>query len=209
MTGSSRVLPWLAVAVEGDAADGRPRLGQDAVLGAERLDLALLEVGVHLDLVDRGHDGRLLQQGGEVVDHEVADADGADLAVCQQRLQRPVRLEGLVEGRGQRLVQDQQVDLVDAELAGALLEAVQRLVVAVVADPDLGLDEDLVAGDAGAVDGLADLALVAVRRGGVDVPVAGLSAASTAARVSSGGVWKTPSPRAGISMSLFSVRLVM
>ena len=95
------------------------------------------------------------------------------LPVVEQRLQRPVGLQGLVEGRGQRLVQDQQVDLVDAELAGALLETVQRLVVAVVADPDLRLDEDLVAGEAGGLDGLADLALVAVGGGGVDVPVAG------------------------------------
>jgi hypothetical protein len=39
-------------------------------------------------------------------------------------------------------VQDQQVDLVDAELAGALVEGVQRLVISVVADPDLGLQED-------------------------------------------------------------------
>ena len=37
------------------------------------------------------------------------------------------------------LVQDQQVDLIDAELAGALLETSRRLVVSVVADPDLGL----------------------------------------------------------------------
>jgi hypothetical protein len=41
------------------------------------------------------------------------------------------------------LVQDQQVDLVDPELAGAFFKAVQGLVVAVVADPDLGLQEDL------------------------------------------------------------------
>jgi hypothetical protein len=33
------------LAVEGDAADGRPSLGQDAVLSVQRLDLALLEVG--------------------------------------------------------------------------------------------------------------------------------------------------------------------
>ena len=65
-------------------------------------------------------------------------------------LERPVGLEGAVESVGQGLVEDQQVDLVDAELAGALVEAVQGLVVAVVADPDLGLDEDLVAVDAGA-----------------------------------------------------------
>jgi hypothetical protein len=67
-------------------------------------------------------------------------------------------------------VQDQQIDLVDAELACALVEGVQRLVVAVVGDPDL--------------------------------PVA--SAASTAATVSSGGVWKTPKPRVGTSTPLMS-----
>jgi hypothetical protein len=108
-----------------------------------------------------------------VLDHEVADPDGADLAVGEQLLQRPVRLQGPVELRGQRLVQDQQVDPVDAELAGALVEAVQGLVVAVVADPDLGLQEHVVPADAGIRDGLTDLPLVAVGRRGVDVPVAG------------------------------------
>ena len=62
MTGSSRVLPVLAVAVEGDAADRRPGLGEDAVLGAEGLHLGLLEVGVDLDLVDRRHDRGVSQQ---------------------------------------------------------------------------------------------------------------------------------------------------
>ena len=67
----------------------------------------------------------------------------------------------------------QQVDLVDAELAGALVKAVQRLVVAVVADPDLGLQEDLRPVQTGAAHRLADLALVAVGGRGVDVSVAG------------------------------------
>ena len=109
-----------------------------------------------------------------MLDHEVADPDRADLAVGEQRLQRAVGLQGPVERRRQRLVQDQQVDLLDAELAGALLEAVQRLVVSVVADPDLGLQEHLERSRLGAVDRLADLALVAVGRGGVDVPVPGV-----------------------------------
>ena len=69
-------------------------------------------------------------------------------------------------------MQDQQVDLLDTELGRALLERVERLVVAVVADPDLRLDEDVAAIEAGAPDALADLALVAVGGGGVDVPVA-------------------------------------
>ena len=92
----------------------------------------------------------------------------------------------------------QQVELLDAELAGALVERVQRVVVAVVADPDLRLDEHLVAVDAGAADALADLALVAVGGGGVDQPVAdGERRLDGGTVVSSGGVWKTPSPRAG------------
>ena len=62
-----------------------------------------------------------------------------DFAVSEQRLQRPVGLQGRLERRRQRLMQDQQVDPVDAELAGALLETVHRLVISVVADPDLGL----------------------------------------------------------------------
>ena len=67
----------------------------------------------------------------------------AYLAVSQQLLQGTVGLQGPLERRRERLVQDQQVDLVDAELPGAFLEAVQRLVVSVVADPDLGLQKDL------------------------------------------------------------------
>ena len=122
------------------------------MLGAEGLDLGLGEVGVELDLVDGRDDRGVLEQRGEVVDHEVADADRADLAVGQERLQRAVSVEGPVERAGQRLVEDQQVDLLDAELAGALLEGVQRLVVAVVADPDLRLDEDVGAVEAGGGD---------------------------------------------------------
>jgi hypothetical protein len=55
----------------------------------------------------------------------------------------------------------------------ALVEGLQRLIVAVVADPDLRLEEDLGAVEIGAANGLAHLSLVEVRRGGVDVAVAG------------------------------------
>src|SRR4051794_22568051 len=70
-------------------------------------------------------------------------------------------------------MQDQQVELVDTDLPGALLEPVQRGVVAVVADPDLRLDEDLLARNPGATDAFADLTLIRVRGGSVDEPVAG------------------------------------
>ena len=91
------------------------------MVGVGGLDDALLEVGVDLDLVDRRDDGGLVEQPVEVFDHEVADTDRADLAVRQQRLEGPVGVEGAVEGAGERLVEDEQVDVVDAELAGALV----------------------------------------------------------------------------------------
>src|SRR4051794_22784526 len=170
-TGAPRSV-WPLVAVEGDPTDRRPRLGDDAVLGAERLRLSLLEIGMALDLVDVRHHGGPLEEPREMVDHEVADPDGANLAVAEERLKRPVGVDGQVEPAGEGLVEDEEVDLVDAELAGALVEGVQRLVVAVVADPDLGLDEHVVTVDAAALDGVADAAFVGVGGGGVDVPVA-------------------------------------
>ena len=127
---------------------------------------------MHLDLVDRGHDRGAREQPLEVGGHDVADADRTDAAVGEQLFERPVGVDDGVEGGRHRLVQDEQVELVDAELAGALVERVQGLVVAVVADPDLGLDEDVGAVDPGRAEALADLALVAVRGGRVDVPVA-------------------------------------
>jgi hypothetical protein len=109
-----------------------------------------------------------------VLDHEIADPDGTDLAVGEQGFQSAVGFQGSIERRRQRLVQEQQVDLVDAKLAGALLKAMQRFVVAVVADPDLRLQEDLRSTDVRVVHGLADLALVAVGSGGVDEAVSGI-----------------------------------
>ena len=139
----------------------------------KREELALAEVGVHLDLVHRRGHGCGFHQLGQVVGHEVADADRAHLAVGQQLLQRPVGADGELELVRQGLVQDQQVDLVDAELAGALVEGMPSLVVAVVGDRDLGLDEDLRTSEARAADGLPHLTLVTLRRRRIDVPVAG------------------------------------
>src|SRR5690625_2760378 len=57
------------------------------------------------------------------------------------------------------------------ELAGRLLETVQRGLVTVVSDPQLGLHEDLRPLQAGLPDALADLTLVAIGGGSVDQPV--------------------------------------
>jgi len=81
---------------------------------------------VHFDLVHGGHDVDVLKQRFDVLRLEITDADRADLAVAQQRLQRRVRVNGQLEGGGKRLVEDEQVDVVDAEL-GALLSNACRV----------------------------------------------------------------------------------
>jgi hypothetical protein len=129
-------------------------------------------VRVHLDRVDGRNDRRPVQQLREHIRHEVADADRTHTAVGEQGLQCAVGLDGAVEPRRQRLVKQQQVDLLDAELAGTLVERVQGLVVAVVADPHLGLDEHLGAVHARAANTLTHLTLVEVGGSGVDQPVA-------------------------------------
>ena len=132
----------------------------------------LREVRVQLDLVDRRHDVGAVDQPAEMLRAEVRDADRSRAAVGEERLGGLVGADRVVEVRRHRLMQQIQVDVVDAQPAQARLEADLRGVVAVVADPQLGADEDLVAGNAGAADALADLALVVVGGGGVDQPVA-------------------------------------
>ncbi len=78
-----------AIAVEGDATDRGPGLGQDAVLGIEGLYLALLEVRVQLDLVDGRHNRGRLQQIGEVPDHaEKAPTPMARTLPCSSSVSR-------------------------------------------------------------------------------------------------------------------------
>jgi hypothetical protein len=70
------------------------------------------------------------------------------------------------------MVEQEEVDVVEAEPAQAAVEAGECLLVAVVADPKPRRDEHDAAVDSGAADAFADLALVAVDGGGVDEPVA-------------------------------------
>jgi hypothetical protein len=64
--------------------------------------------------------GTTVARSSGVVSGRVADADRADLAAGEQCLEGAVGLQRAVERRRQRLVEDQEVDLVDVELAGAV-----------------------------------------------------------------------------------------
>jgi len=89
---------------------------------------------MHFDLVHGRDDGDFSQQPCQVLGHEVADADRPHPAVRQQLLERPVGIQRQVETARQRLMQQQQVEALDAELAGALVECVQRVLVAEMPD---------------------------------------------------------------------------
>ena len=86
-------------------------------------DVSLGEVGVQLDLIHRRDDLKAPEKIVQVVTLEVADADRSDLAVGQQSLERPVGRNRLVEPVGRRLVEDEQVELVDAQFAGRFSNA--------------------------------------------------------------------------------------
>jgi hypothetical protein len=126
---------------------------------------------VHLDLVDGRDDVDLAEQALEVVLHEVRDADCARAAGGEHLFDRLVCADGAVELARDRVVQQEEIDVVDAEPPQAAVEADECLV-AVVADPELGDHEDLAAVDLGAPDPLADLALVAIGGGRVDEGIA-------------------------------------
>ena len=58
----------------------------------EFLHSPLREVRMDLDLVDRRHHLAAIEQSRQALDHEVADPNGADLAVREQGLESAVGL---------------------------------------------------------------------------------------------------------------------
>lgn len=163
------------------AAEGRVGRGVD-VLALEVLDeLGRGVAGVQLDLVDGG--GDLCGLGGEellhVGDVEVGHADVLDLARVEQLLQLaprvdevPVRvvLLEVLRVRGAGPVHEVQVEVVGLQVLEGLAEALgDALVPGVV---ELRRQPDLGPGHARGLNPVADLLLVAVGEGRVDVSVA-------------------------------------
>ena len=111
-----------------------------------------------------------------MIGHEVADANRAHLAVSEQFLEGSVCVEREIETARQRLVQEEQVETINAKLARALVEGVQRGVGTVVANPNLRFEEYVSAGDARPADVRVafqpDQVLVEVTDEGVEPAVA-------------------------------------
>jgi len=92
--------------------------------------------------------------------------DGADPALLEQALHGSPGAVVIVE----RLVDEVEVDVIEAEAVQRSLEGSLGGVVAGVLHPQLGGDEQVVAGDAALGDGAPDRLLVLIGGGGVDVP---------------------------------------
>lgn len=143
---------------------GQGRVGGDGdAAGLEEGDeVAVLEVGVELDLVDGGDDVGGLEDVLDVFLEEVGEADGAGAARGLDGLELgPAALDLLlVDALPVGRVDQVEVDVVEAELlqrqGKGVLDGAGRLGV-VLCD-----DEELLAGDAGGLDGGAELLLVAV-----------------------------------------------
>jgi hypothetical protein len=70
-------------------------------------------------------------------------------------------------------VDQEKVEIVEPELVETGVEGFERVVIAVLVVPQLGRDEQFVAGQRGILDGPAHALFVEVELGGVDAAIAG------------------------------------
>jgi hypothetical protein len=127
------------------AAQRAPRLGEDSQALVLFPELGLLQPRMELDLVDGGNHLGGFQQPVQMLRLEVGDADGPDLALAVQGLECAV---GLLEqpSLGAWPVDEVHVHVFQPEVDHGRVKGPQRCVIAVVVIPDLGGDEQILAG---------------------------------------------------------------
>src|SRR5215207_8729994 len=122
----------------GDAFDGRilqqaaaaeraPAFDADIVFGMKFALVALLEAGVELDLVDDGRDAGFADDPLEMVLIEIRNADRLDAASLPELDQRLPCLDISVLA-GHRPMDEEQIDLLNPQLAHRLIEGAQRCI---------------------------------------------------------------------------------
>lgn len=175
--------------------------GGDPVLCAGLDHRGVGEVRVQFDLVDGRFDPGLGDDPFQVRGLEVRNADAAGAPVRNELGDDlPCRdIVALVERR-KGPVNEEQVDLINAEVRHRLIDGALDVVGRVVGVGQLAGDVDLLAGEPGVGDRLTDPGLGAVSLGGVDVPVAGLQ--SLADRLRGSLVFSSVTSRSGCSASV-------
>lgn len=133
----------------------------NAVLLVEGNEIAVLEIGVVLDLVDGGLDLGRLEDGLKVHLQEVGHADGLDTARCLELLELSPALLQVLVGLGEpRAVDQVQIDVLKAELLEGDVKRVNGGTL--LLGGDLGGDIELLPGNATGLDSLTKLLLVTV-----------------------------------------------
>ena len=130
--------------------------------------VVLLPEHMGLDLVDHRHHLGERADVEQARGVEVGNADRADEAVLVRTLHVAPRRVVIAVG----LVKKHKVNLIHAKEFERLLDGVVGLALAVVGNPHLAHDEELVARNAARLDAGAHAALVAIRLSGVDHAVA-------------------------------------
>jgi hypothetical protein len=142
------------------------------VVGAH---LLVQQVRVQLDLIHRGNGSGLRREALHVLDLEVRHANRARAAVLLELLERlPGGHVVAVVERGEGPVDQEQVHVVEPELAEGAVERPAGLVGPVIAVVELAGHIHIAPVERELPDRLADAPLVSVHLGRVDVPVADL-----------------------------------
>ena len=136
---------------------------------------------MQLDLVDDRLDFAVLEDVLEIVNGEVGNTDTLKLAFFVGFFHRAVNFDILlvvvvgiihltVDHRA-RPVDQHQIDIRHIELAEGLLDRFLCVFVVLDRRSDLGCYEEVLAGDAGILDGFADAFLVLIELSGIDVGI--------------------------------------
>src|SRR5450755_562788 len=149
------------------ASEWAPGLGRDAMRFVVRTSIDSRNRRVELDLVDGRNDVGVLAQPVEVRGPEVRDTDRPRLARSHQLLERLPRVDVQVTLR-QRPVDQDQVDIVEAQPAQRLVEPADCPASALKLAVELGRDEQLFATHAGSLDACTDCGFISVSDGGVE-----------------------------------------
>ena len=184
----------ISCVVERRAPERRPRLRDDTVTRVGGPHLPLDEERVQLHLVHGRHDLATVQEHVQMVRVEVGHTDRSGPLLRQDLLSCTVGGHRLVEGRGDRPMEQVQVHVVHAEPAETCVEGAEASLMAEVADPQLGGDEHFGPGDPAPRESFGHLALVEIRGSGVDEAVSILDRPLDRARRLLGRSLKDPEP---------------
>ena len=146
-----------------------------------------------LDLIDGRRNPGLGDDPLEVLASEIRDPDRPDPALFLQTNERLPAFD-IELGARTRPMDQVEVELIAASLLMLASKARKVFVEAMIGIAEFRRDEHV--GTAG--EGIADALLVPIHRRCVDQPIAFVDGHPHDSLVSSGGVWKTPSPNCGI-----------